>query len=64
MTDPKRLEETPNAFDIQIVIKEGDEVSVRDMIPRGASRSGDGVTHRKLESTPGVRVDSKVREAE
>lgn len=63
--DPKRLKKTKNLIDVEVSIREGKEVSVREVITRGNTKTRDKVIIRELELFPGDRIDStKIRHAE
>lgn len=62
VTDPARLKKTPNIFDVNLKIVEGSEVTLREVITRGNTKTRDKVLIRELELFPGDRVDtSRIR---
>ncbi|HLX62248.1 MAG TPA: outer membrane protein assembly factor BamA [Planctomycetota bacterium] len=58
VTDPERTKATPNIYDVTFTIKEGSEVTVREIIPRGNNKTKDKVLIRQLELYPGERIDT------
>jgi outer membrane protein insertion porin family len=62
VTDPERIQKTPNIYDVELDIEEGAEVTLREVITRGNTKTRDKVIIRQLELYPGDRVDTtKVR---
>ncbi len=63
--DPKRTKDNPYQIDVEIMIREGKEVAVREVVTRGNTKTRDKVIIRELELFPGDRIDStKIRVAE
>ena len=58
VTDPERIKRTPNIFDVSFTISEGSEVTVREIIVRGNTKTKDKVIVRQLELYPGERIDT------
>lgn len=62
VTDPERLKKFPNHYDVEVRIMEGAEVTLREVITRGNTKTKDKVLIRELEVFPGDRVDtSRIR---
>jgi len=65
VVDAERLKKQPNLFDAEIRIQEGNEVTVRMIIPRGNTKTKDKVLYREVPLVPGERVDTtKLRYAQ
>jgi outer membrane protein insertion porin family len=58
VTDPERTKKTPNIFDVTVSIQESTEITVREVITRGNTKTKDKVIIRTLELFPGDRVDT------
>jgi outer membrane protein insertion porin family len=58
VTDPDRLTKTPNLYDVAMVIKESAEVTLREVITRGNTKTRDKVIIRQMELFPGDRIDT------
>ncbi|MFH0939109.1 MAG: BamA/TamA family outer membrane protein, partial [Planctomycetota bacterium] len=58
VTDPERSKKTPNLYDVDLEIEEGAEVSLREVITRGNTKTKDKVIVRQMELFPGDRVDT------
>ena len=58
VTDPDRIKRTPNVYDVSFVIREGSEVTMREIITRGNVKTKDKVLIRQLELYPGERIDT------
>jgi len=62
VTDPERTKKTPNLYDVEFRIDEGAEVTLREVITRGNTKTRDKVIIRQMELFPGDRIDTtKVR---
>lgn len=58
VTDPERIKRTPNVYDVVFNIREGSEVTLREIITRGNVKTKDRVIQRQLELYPGERIDT------
>lgn len=58
VTDPARVKKTPNVYDVELRILEGSEVTLREVITRGNTKTRDKVLIREMELFPGDRVDT------
>jgi outer membrane protein insertion porin family len=58
VTDPERTKKTPNIYDVEFRIVEGSEVTLREVITRGNTKTRDKVIIRQMELFPGDRVDT------
>ncbi|MCW8131702.1 MAG: outer membrane protein assembly factor BamA [Planctomycetota bacterium] len=58
VADPERIKKTPNIYDVELNIVEGSEVTVREVITRGNTKTRDKVLIRELELFPGDRADT------
>jgi outer membrane protein insertion porin family len=58
VTDPERLKDKKDLFDVELRIVEGSEVSLREVITRGNTKTRDKVIIRELELFPGDRLDT------
>jgi outer membrane protein insertion porin family len=58
VTDPERTKKTPNLYDVQVTVQEGSEVTLREVITRGNTKTRDKVIIRQMELFPGDRVDT------
>ncbi|MCZ7643675.1 MAG: BamA/TamA family outer membrane protein [Planctomycetota bacterium] len=58
VTEPERLKQGLNLCDVTVVVQEGSEVTVREVITRGNTKTRDKVLIRQLELYPGERVDT------
>jgi outer membrane protein insertion porin family len=58
VTDPERLKEYAHLFDVELKIQEGAEVSLREVVTRGNTKTRDKVLIREMELFPGDRLDT------
>jgi len=58
VTDPERTKKTPNLYDVNLVVKESAEVTLREVITRGNTKTRDKVIIRQMELFPGDRIDT------
>ncbi|MBE7463996.1 MAG: BamA/TamA family outer membrane protein [Planctomycetes bacterium] len=64
VTDPERTKDGKNLYDVEMVIQEGSEVTVREVLVRGNTKTKDKVIVRQLNLFPGDRVDTtKIEQA-
>ena len=59
VTDPERIEGGKHLFDVSLEIKEGAEVTVREIITRGNTKTKDKVIVRQMWLFPGDRIDTR-----
>ncbi|MCY3021882.1 MAG: outer membrane protein assembly factor BamA [Planctomycetota bacterium] len=58
VTDLERLKKTPNIYDVFVTVKESPEVTLREVITRGNTKTRDKVIIRQMELFPGDRIDT------
>jgi outer membrane protein insertion porin family len=58
VTDPERVKKTPNIYDVVVTVQEGAEVTLREVITRGNTKTRDKVLIRQMELFPGDRIDT------
>ena len=58
VTDPERLQKTPNLYDVFLTVKESPEITLHEVITRGNTKTRDKVLIRQMELFPGDRIDS------
>ena len=58
VNDPERTRKTPNIYDVNIRIRESAEVTLREVITRGNTKTRDKVIVRQMELFPGDRIDT------
>ncbi len=58
VTDPERTKKQPNLYDVQVEVREGAEVTLREVITRGNVKTRDKVIIRQMELFPGDRIDT------
>jgi outer membrane protein insertion porin family len=58
VTDPERTKKTPNIYDVFLTVRESAEVTLREVITRGNTKTRDKVLIRQMELYPGDRVDT------
>jgi len=58
VTEAARLQKNPNLYDVFITIKESAEVTLREVITRGNTKTRDKVIIRQMYLFPGDRIDT------
>jgi outer membrane protein insertion porin family len=58
VTDPERTKKTPNVYDVTLNVRESAEVTLREVITRGNTKTRDKVIIRQMELFPGDRIDT------
>ncbi|HYG75360.1 MAG TPA: outer membrane protein assembly factor BamA, partial [Planctomycetota bacterium] len=58
VTDPERTKKTPNLYDVALNVRESAEVTLREVITRGNTKTRDKVIIRQMELFPGDRIDT------
>ena len=58
VTDPERTKKQPNQYDVLVNVRESAEVTLREVITRGNTKTRDKVIIRQMELFPGERIDT------